>query len=129
MARAFVTKARSQPAKTAMFFMESFMEKLMGTSKYHPIQVSKIKRNPLYFKRIALFEKVEKYFSESLGESMKGINVVSDNLNPDDHSHHTLTPYLLRVSVGYPQRKDACSWFSKSVECNHWLSQMSYSNC
>lgn len=55
LARTFVAKARSQPTKTAVYFMESFMEKLMETSKAHPIQVNKTKRNPLYFKRIALF--------------------------------------------------------------------------
>ena len=62
LARTFVAKARSQPTKTAIFLMECFMEKLMETSKAHPIQVNKTKRNPLYFKRIALFEKSGKIF-------------------------------------------------------------------
>ena len=58
----FVAKARSQPTKTAVFLMESFMEKLMETSKAHHFQMSKTKRNSLYFKRIALFENSGKIF-------------------------------------------------------------------
>ena len=42
--------------------MENFMEKLMETSKAHPFQMGKTKRNPLYFKRIALFEKKWRFF-------------------------------------------------------------------
>jgi len=57
-----VAKARSQPTKTAVFLMESFMEKLMETPKSHPCQMGIKIRNSLYFKRIALFEKSEKIF-------------------------------------------------------------------
>jgi hypothetical protein len=59
-----VAKARSQPTETAVFLMESFMEIIMETSKASPFQMSKTKRNPLYFKRIALFEKSGKIFFE-----------------------------------------------------------------
>ena len=42
--------------------MENFMEKLMETSKAHPFQMGKTKRNSLYFKRNALFEKSGEIF-------------------------------------------------------------------
>lgn len=68
------------------------MEIIMQTSKSRPFQINKTIRNPLYFRRIALFEKSEINFSESLRESINGINVVSDNSNPADHSYHALIP-------------------------------------
>ena len=62
MARAFVTEARSQPAKTTIFLMEDFMEIFVENIMAHPFLMSKTKRNPLYFKRIAQFENSGKIF-------------------------------------------------------------------
>lgn len=100
--RSAFTTRRTQPFSYGMLY-----GMLYGNKKAHPIWMSITKRNSLYFKKIALFEKSEKYFSESLMESISHINTASYSSYPDGHSHHTWIPFLLVKGLEYSQMTDA----------------------
>lgn len=66
-------------------------------------------------------KKNEKFFQNSSRESTSKVNEASDNLNPDGHFCHILSPYPLAVSVECLPNSDAFALLSKSVRCNRWL--------
>lgn len=89
-------------------FYGDFYGKTYGNTQNPPLSDEYKKYATLYISReLRYLQKVGKYFSESLRESINGINVVFDNSNPDDHSYHISTPYLLQANAGCLRRLDA----------------------